>query len=383
MSELAGRAVTRNEVSRWEREVRIVTPFWQHHYAKSHDVDLGDIQAAVAEARAARRRAAKGGEAVRRRDFIVGAASLAVPLGVAEEPRSGQVGHSDLDRLRRRTARLRRLDDVLGGGDTAPVYAAEVESTERLLRDSSYTTEVGRGLHVLLAEQMQQAGWAAFDHGDHRQARSFYDDSRRAAEEAGARDLAGNALAYSAYQQTTTTKRGTADADASYEVAREAASPRVSALLLSRKAWAHAVAGDAKQADAALAMAREAIEQPNDRADPDWVFWVDAAEIDIMAGRCWTELARPLRAVPVLERVLGDFDDTCARDKSLYLTWLATSYLQAREVEQSAATLTRAHDLAAGVASTRPAARICAVARNLDRHRDLPEVAAVLDLVRA
>lgn len=381
LSELSGRSITRHEVSRWERGGRIITPFWQEHYAASFNVPVGTIRAAVAATRAARRRAAKGGD-VRRRDFLAGAASLAVPLGVAPGPRTGSIGRTDLEQMRRRTARLRRLDDILGGGDTAPVYAAEVRATENVLNNGSYKTEIGRDLHVLLAEQLQQAGWAAFDHGDHRQASRFYEDSRRAAEQAGARDLAGNALAYSAYQQTTTTKRGTADADASYEVARESATPRVAALLLSRRAWAHAVAGDARQADAALAMAREALDRPADRPEPDWVFWVGPAEIDIMAGRCWTELRRPLRAVPVLEQVLAGFDDTCARDKSLYLTWLATSYLQAHEVEQAAATMIRAHELATGVASTRPAARISAVARKLDRHRDVPEVAAALDLVR-
>ncbi|MET9263762.1 hypothetical protein [Amycolatopsis sp. NPDC004079] len=320
---------------------------------------------------------------MRRREFLEAAAALALPLRLERPAVAGRIGRPELDLLRRRTARLRRLDDVLGGGDTAPVYAAEVEATKHLLRHSSYAADIGRELHVLLAEQMQQAGWAAFDRGDHRRARRFYDDSRDAAKTAGARDLVGNALAYSAYQQTVTTKQGTTDADASYEVAREAASPRVSALLLSRKAWAHAVAGDAGQADAALGMAREALERRDDRPDPDWVFWVDAAEIDIMAGRCWTELARPLRAVPVLERVLAGFDDTCARDKSLYLTWLAVSYVQAHEAEQAAATLRRAHELAGGVTSSRPAARIAAAARKLERYRGVPEVAEALDVVRA
>jgi hypothetical protein len=97
-----------------------------------------------------------------------------------------------------------------------------------------------------------------------------------------------------------------------------------------------------------------------------------------MAGRCWTELRRPLRAVPVLERVLAGFEDTHARDKALYLTWLATSYLQAHEVEQASATLARAADLAAGVTSVRPAIRITAVARRMARYRSTPVVADLL-----
>jgi hypothetical protein len=37
----------------------------------------------------------------------------------------------------------------------------------------------------------------------------------------------------------------------------------------------------------------------------------------------------------VLEAALTRYDDTHARDKSLYLSWLADSYLTAGEVEQA------------------------------------------------
>lgn len=67
------------------------------------------------------------------------------------------------------------------------------------------------------------------------------------------------------------------------------------------------------------------------------MFWVDETEVQIMAGRCWSELRRPLRAVPILESVLARYDDTHARDKALYLTWLAVAYLDAAEPEQAAA----------------------------------------------
>ncbi|ANN14777.1 hypothetical protein SD37_03340 [Amycolatopsis orientalis] len=266
----------------------------------------------------------------------------------------------------------------MGGAETFPVYAAEADYTQQLLHESSHTEDIERELLALLAEQQQQAGWAAFDHGQHKLAEQLYEDSRQNAEDAQAFDLAGNALAYAAYQQTATQQSGTALAADSYEVARRVATPKVSALLLERKAWAHATAGEAAEADRALNLAREALNAPSNRPEPDWVFWIDAAEIDIMAGRCWTELRLPLRAVPVLERVLGEFDDTHARDKSLYLTWLATSYLHACEVEQAAVTLGHAADLAAGVTSVRPARRIETVARRLARHRSTPAVADLL-----
>ncbi len=87
--------------------------------------------------------------------------------------------------------------------------------------------------------------------------------------------------------------------------------------------------------------------------------------------------------MPVLESVLGDFDDAHGRDKALYLTWLASSYRQAHEVEQAAVTLVRAHDLAAGVASVRPIMRITKIARTLARYRHAPEVSTALEQIGA
>ncbi|MGW4061992.1 hypothetical protein ACWEGE_27190 [Amycolatopsis sp. NPDC004747] len=377
LSAIAGRAVTRNEVSRWESERRLPTPFWQRHIAASFEVGVQEIQVAVTMTRTEQRKA-KAGETVRRREFIGAMAALAIPLAHTEQQAGRRIGQSDIDELRRRTARLRRLDNIMGGAETFPVYSAEVDFTQRLLRESSHSIDIGQQLLALLAEQQQQAGWAAFDHGRHAIAQRLYSDSQTAAEEAGALDLAGNALAYAAYQRTTTAQSGTELASNSCEVARPMATPKVSALLFDRKAWAHATAREPQEADRALNEAREALHSRADRADPDWVFWVDEAEIDIMAGRCWTELRRPLRAVPVLERVLAGFDDTHARDKALYLTWLATSYLHAHEVEQAAATLGRAADLAAGVGSIRPAARIQAIARQLTRYRSTPMVGDLL-----
>jgi hypothetical protein len=46
--------------------------------------------------------------------------------------------------------------------------------------------------------------------------------------------------------------------------------------------------------------------------------------------------------VAVLESTLDRYDDTHARDKALYLTWLADAYLDANEVERGCAVAARA-----------------------------------------
>lgn len=56
LSDLSGRAVTRNEVSRWEHERRLLTPYWQEHVALSLGISRSEVRRAVATARIRRRR---------------------------------------------------------------------------------------------------------------------------------------------------------------------------------------------------------------------------------------------------------------------------------------------------------------------------------------
>ncbi|MFF7197989.1 hypothetical protein ACFZAM_30335 [Streptomyces sp. NPDC008079] len=153
----------------------------------------------------------------------------------------------------------------------------------------------------------------------------------------------------------------------------------VRALLHERLAWACAVAGLATEAEKALSRAEEALADLGAAPQPDWVAWVDSNELQIMSGRCWSELRRPLRAVPVLEAALAGYDDSHARDKALYLSWLAASYLTAGEIEQAAKVTGRALDLANGVASVRPKQRLAPFVERLARHRDVAAVADVLE----
>jgi len=269
---------------------------------------------------------------------------------------------------------------VLGGGDTFPLYLSEYRRTEALLREGTYTESTGRALLSILAEQAQQAGWAAFDAGDHDQAVKLYEASRHAAMQAGNAPLAGNALAFLAYQQLG------ADRSAALRTAVESccaagtdAPGGVRALLYERLAWAYALSGNAPETERALETARAGLADAAVEPQPDWTTWVDHNELQIMTGRCWAELRRPLRAAPVLENVLAAFDDTHARDKALYMSWLADAYLAAREIEQAVATIGRALELSAGVASVRPRQRLSPAVEQLRAHSDLPAVRDVLE----
>ncbi|WAZ26953.1 helix-turn-helix domain-containing protein [Streptomyces cinnabarinus] len=326
------------------------------------------------------------GNDLRRRELFKATAGAGLVVGLPEltHPRAGsRIGPGLPAQLRARAARLRRLDDVLGGGDTYRVYLGEYEATKTMLRDATYTDATGRALLSVLAEQAQQAGWAAFDGGRQEDAATLYKASHRAAVDSGDSELAGNALAFLAYQAVGGNRRaGIETAARSVAEAGPGAAPGVRALLYERLAWAYSVAGLAVETERALESAGAALAEVDDAPQPDWVSWVDETELRIMTGRCWTELRRPLRAVPVLESALARYDDDHARDKSLYLSWLADSYLTAGEVEQAAAVTSRVVDLASGVASVRPRERLAPLLLRLGEHQAVPAVAEVLDKAR-
>jgi transcriptional regulator with XRE-family HTH domain len=307
------------------------------------------------------------------------AAGLLADAPHAERLDAGRrIGRELVEGLRVRTARFRRLDDHLGGADTYRLYATELESTASLVQYGSYTEETGQALLSVFGEQEQQAGWAAFDAGDHARARQLYESSLKVARAAGDHALAGNALALLAYQQNQTGRNSVETAAAAYREAGPGAPPGARVLLAQRLAWAHAAAGHASAAQHALDLAEQLLAHSGAPA-PDWAAWADEREQRIIAGRCWSELRRPLRAVPILESVLAEYEDSHARDKALYLSWLAGAYADAGEVEAAAVTTARALDLADGVASARPARRVAPLLEQLEQHRALPAVRELLD----
>ncbi|TDD39980.1 hypothetical protein E1287_02045 [Actinomadura sp. KC06] len=106
---------------------------------------------------------------------------------------------------------------------------------------------------------------------------------------------------------------------------------------------------------------------------------MDKVELQIMTGRCWTVLQRPDRAIPALTRALDRYDDAHARDKSLYLTWLAEAHIDADEIPRAARTLGDAIGLGGDVASSRPRKRVSEVVERLRPHASVPAVTEVID----
>lgn len=142
----------------------------------------------------------------------------------------------------------------------------------------------------------------------------------------------------------------------------------VRVLLLHRVAMAAAHAGERLEAEATLVQAGQAVERCVPGEAPEWLYWLDEAELRAMTGRCWAMLGRPLRAV----RLLASRPATAwPRTATLDGVWLARSYLQLGEVEQACWAAGRAWSDAVSAGSTRAADAVRHLHPLLLRHRDV------------
>jgi transcriptional regulator with XRE-family HTH domain len=295
------------------------------------------------------------------------------------EPRAGRrIGNGLVDRVERRVEQLRYIDDFVGGRDLHDLVARELRVTIGLLKSAAYTDELGRRLLIAVGELCQLAGWVASDAGLRSAAQRYYLAAMRAADAGGDRPLAAQAISSLAYQSASGDDARTAVvlARSAYEGARGTATAATQALLLERVAWAHARAGELTQTERALDAVDRAFEQRDPTEDPPWVYWLDRDEINVMAGRCYTELRRPAQAVPLLSAVLERYGDSRAREAALYTSWLAESQLQAGEIDHAGAAAIRMLELADRVNSARSDERLTYLHRALGPHRDVETVGA-------
>ncbi|MFG3260344.1 helix-turn-helix domain-containing protein [Streptomyces sp. NPDC048172] len=304
------------------------------------------------------------------------------PLAPLKARRGRRIGAQDVSDLAARVHGLRLADDVIGGRDTLPRALRELRSAVALYREGVHTDEVGRALLAEVAELAQIAGWIASDAGNHADAENAYRLGLSAAERAGDATLAGQLLSTLSYQVANVgePREAVAMAHAAVERARTVAPPRARALFFDRLAWAHTKAGDVQPAIRALSEAHEALTTRAPEPDPSWLYWVSEDELEIMDARVFTELHRPLRAVPLLSRVLDRYDAAHARELALYLSWLAMAYADANEPGQAAAVAERMFAMSASVASARTDTRADAVRTRLTEYREVPEVRSVLSL---
>lgn len=285
-----------------------------------------------------------------------------------------------VDHLDQITARLRRMDDRLGGGQLLELVHQHLRYATDLLDNRTYTDTVGRRLHATTAELLRLAGFISFDSGLHARAQRYWIAALHAAHTAGDRALGANILGFWSCQAKDIGQ--TREAITLAETARagyHGATPAVTAILELRAAEAHANNQDPTPTRRAIDAAFDALNGPvSSSGSPGWSYWMNEAQAHAQAGYCYLKLGDHTRARGHLRHGLALHDNSYSREGALRHVLLATTYLQQDrpELGQALTYGSRALDALSGeVDSARCIGHLTRLVNSFTPYRRTPGVA--------
>ncbi|MFF9866699.1 MULTISPECIES: hypothetical protein [unclassified Streptomyces] len=310
-----------------------------------------------------------------------------VPAGEAQDGAApARVGHSDVAKLREAAEDARRWDSKYGGGDWRSSMVPEclrVDAAPLLL--ASYSDEVGRALFGATAELTRLAGWMAFDTGQQEAAQRYYIQALRLARAAADVPLGGYVLASMSLQATY---RGFADegvdlAQAALERNRGLATARTMSFFRLVEARAHAKAGDAAAAGAALKAAEGWLERSREGdADPTWLGFYSYDRFCADAAECYRDLKAPRQVRRFTEQALSRPTEEYVRSHGLRLVVSAVAELESGNLDAACAAGTRAVEVAGRISSARTTEYVRDLLHRLEAYGDEPRVVELRERAR-
>jgi tetratricopeptide (TPR) repeat protein len=310
----------------------------------------------------------------------------------AQPPESGgdntpqKVGHSDVQKLREAAEDARRWDSKYGGGDWRSSMVPEclrVEAAPLLL--GAYSDDVGRALFGASAELTRLAGWMAFDTGQQEAAQRYYIQALRLARAAADVPLGGYVLASMSLQATY---RGFGDegvdlAQAALERNRGLATARTMSFFRLVEARAHARAGDAHAAGAALRAAEGWLERARDGDhDPSWLGFYSYDRLAADAAECYRDLKAPRQVRRFTEQALSKPTEEFVRSHGLRLVVSAVAELESGNLDAACEQGTRALEVAGRISSARTTEYVKDLLHRLEPYGDEPRVVELRERAR-
>ncbi|MDH6518066.1 hypothetical protein M2164_004570 [Streptomyces sp. SAI-208] len=297
-----------------------------------------------------------------------------------------KVGHSDVQKLREAADDARRWDSKYGGGDWRSSMVPEclrVEAAPLLL--GSYSDEVGRALFGASAELTRLAGWMAFDTGQQEAAQRYYIQALRLARAAADVPLGGYVLASMSLQATY---RGFGDegvdlAQAALERNRGLATARTMSFFRLVEARAHARAGDAAAAGAALKAAEGWLERSRDGDnDPSWLGFYSYDRFAADAAECYRDLKAPRQVRRFTEQALSKPTEEFVRSHGLRLVVSAVAELESGNLDAACEQGVRAVEVAGRISSARTTEYVKDLLHRLEPYGDEPRVVELRERAR-
>ncbi|MBV9026466.1 MAG: transcriptional regulator [Streptomycetaceae bacterium] len=290
------------------------------------------------------------------------------PVAAGQLTTGRRIGEAAVARIEDRARMLRRLDDEDGGGTVLAEASSALALVHGLIRERSYSDTHGSRLYAAASDLARQHAAALFDiHGEC--ADSTFDTALRTAQAAADDALGANALSFWCVSAYNTGRLHDAENMANTALAsvRGKATPRVEALLLTRRGRARAHLGDTR-CWADFDRAETLLAQANGHQDPDWSTWFDQAEILGARASSHRDMHQPGPAETVFAQAHALFAPSAVRTHALYLSREADAQYAQGQIEQACATAHHALDLTETISSRRTKAPLLDLAGKLAAH---------------
>ena len=224
-----------------------------------------------------------------------------------------------------------------------------------------------------------------FDSGRHASAERFFETSLRASATAGDAVAGAYAMSFMAIQHYTA--GNPQDAVGLLDVAETSvssnATPKMRAMLASRKARALSKTNDSRGNARALEAARELLDKGPHDDDPPFLYWVTRGEVEMIAGSSALEMNDPARALRCFNAaVQADYpgDVQYPRTHAIYLARAAEAHLAMHDLDAAVAQARHAARCLGSVDSARSSLTLAGLRRKLAAHTSNPAVREFLQV---
>ncbi|WP_051754278.1 hypothetical protein [Streptomyces achromogenes] len=314
---------------------------------------------------------------MKRRSALIGAgAAVGLPwlapshASARSHANEVRVTEDDVHELKEAAADLDAIDQRFGGDRLWRTARSHLMWVQHLIDEGTYPEEIEQELHQIAGQLTTSLGWFCYDANRQDEARIYFSEALNTALLEGNLPLATRTLSNMARQSVDLNKPREAVRFAklaSQHAASWSAPPRVTALLAIRAAQGYARLGDELNASTAIKRAWRAFDRgPSDR-DPQWVTFLNEAELVCLEGMCRSDLGQNRRAVRLLERSSTLQDIEHSRNRGMCLARLATAAVQDSDLDRSVSAARESLRLIdGGQSSTRNRRQLAVVRENLE-----------------
>ncbi|MFC9604740.1 sporulation protein [Streptomyces niveus] len=257
-----------------------------------------------------------------------------------DTPATRRVGMRDVAAIRTAAGFFMQLDFQFGGGHAHKAFRHYFREDVLPLLSASYSAKVGEALFQAASEMSQLLAWSAYDSGNHALSDRYMMSTLRLTQIIGDRVMGARILTNMSHQANYLGQapRAVMLARASVEGGRATATPRAMALFFAHEARALATAGDHRGAERAMNEAERYFEHADSAEDPEWLAYMDEAELIGEFCHCFRDLGQGPDAVRFAERAVELTDPKYARTLGFCRMVLAQSQLLNGDLEAAVTT---------------------------------------------